>query len=601
MTFRPFAFSLFCSFAIGTKFASIILLIMYKKWTVLFFPALACLIAGCMSPERAVRETRETGCEIAGEYIEKVTGRTNEFTIIRPADRLRNRLLVEQGLKPELAAELAAQTGTVERVPLPDPLVLSLTDAIIAGAANDEKYQAQKESVFSAALGLDSQRHAFENTFAGALGGGYSGSRSSGGGGEGEGGGSSSSSSAKGDASSSLSKKFTTGLSVATSLGLDVVKLLTGGSGSTLGLNGDASVTMPLLRGSGRAIVREALTQAERNLLYSVYNFESFRQSYAIDIASQYYNMLQTEQNLIALRDNSKRLTDNYKRAQMLYDAGRMTQVDLDQTRQDLLKTGDSLIESERSRQAELDAFKMALGLPVDARVELDMAELDKVSGTLSNTETNALGHPIQPPLQWTEDEAIAIALTNRIEMILAEYKLEDTRRSVKIAEDNLGFDLSLKGGVNIGQSKKSGSRASDSTGYSLTLNSDLPWDRRNERNAYEAAVRSLETEERAFEILKDSTRQMIRDDFRSINSAWNSYVIQSEALTVAQRRVRSTTLFQQAGRSSTRDLLEAEDALLSAHNSVIGAIVTYRMAGLKLKRDMSLLTISEEGLLLED
>ena len=69
----------------------------------------------------------------------------------------------------------------------------------------------------------------------------------------------------------------------------------------------------------------------------------------------------------------------------------------------------------------------------------------------------------------------------------------------------------------------------------------------------------------------------------------------------MAARRVRSTTLFQQAGRSSTRDLLEAEAALLSARNSVVGAIVEYRMAGLKLRRDMSVLTITEEGLLLED
>ena len=85
------------------------------------------------------------------------------------------------------------------------------------------------------------------------------------------------------------------------------------------------------------------------------------------------------------------------------------------------------------------------------------------------------------------------------------------------------------------------------------------------------------------------------------MNSAWNSFVIQSEALEVAARRVRSTTLFQQAGRSSTRDLLEAEAALLSARNSVVSAIVVYRMAGLKLRRDMSVLTITEEGLLLED
>jgi outer membrane protein TolC len=128
-----------------------------------------------------------------------------------------------------------------------------------------------------------------------------------------------------------------------------------------------------------------------------------------------------------------------------------------------------------------------------------------------------------------------------------------------------------------------------------------VPWDKREERNNYEAAVRALETAERAIDIKEDSMRQLIRDDIRSLNSAWNSYVIQREALNVAQRRVRSTTLFQQAGRSSTRDLLESESALLSARNSTVGAIVGYRIAGLRLRRDMAVLELDEEGLILED
>ncbi len=574
--------------------------------------AVAFVLCGCLSPERAIRETRETGSSIAGEYMEKVTGRTNEFTIARPADRLRNRLLAEQGLDPALAAELNVETGIVKRAPLPDPLVLSLADALRAGAANSEEFQKEKETVFDAALALDLQRHAFENTFAGVLGGGWSGSDSSGGestgavdGGAGvEGatdGGSSKSSQATGKTSASVSRKLSNGMTAAASLGIDVLKLLTGGSGSTIGLSGDTSVTVPLLRGFGRDIVREPLTQAERNLLYAIYRFEGYRQSFAIKVATDYYGMLQTEQKLIALRDNSERLGENYKRAQMLYDAGRLSQVELDQTRQDLLRTDDSLVESEKSRQSQLDSFKMSLGLPVDARVKLEMEELDKVTASMNLAETNSAGIPIQPALAWTEQEAVDIALTNSFDMIVERYRLDDTRRAVKIAADNLRYDPVLKGSVGYGKTQAPGKTDADHVNYSLMLDSNLPWDMRDERNAYEAAVRALETAERAMAIKEDSTRQLIRDDIRSLNSAWNSFVIQSEALEVAARRVRSTTLFQQAGRSSTRDLLEAEAALLSARNSVVGAIVDYRMAGLKLRRDMSVLTITEEGLLLED
>ena len=580
--------------------------------------AVALALCGCLSPERAVRDARRTGSTIAGEYMEKVTGRTNEFTIARPADRLRNRLLAEQGLDPALAAELNAETNAVKRAPLPDPLVLSLADALRAGAANSEEFQKEKESVFDAALALDLQRHAFENTFAGVLGGGWTSSDSSGGkstsgagagvGVEGEtaggietGGGSTKSSQATGKTSASVSRKLSNGMTAAASLGIDVLKLLTGGSGRTIGISGDTSVTVPLLRGFGRDIVREPLTQAERNLLYAIYHFEGYRQSFAIKVATDYYGMLQTEQKLIALRDNRERLGENYKRAQMLYDAGRLSQVELDQTRQELLTTGDSLVDSERSHQAQLDNFKMSLGLPVDARVVLEMEELTKVTASMNLAETNSAGMPVQPALAWTEQEAVDIALTNSFDMIVERYRLDDVRRAVKIAADGLRYDPVLKGSIGYGKTQSTGKTDANHVNYSLTLDSNLPWDMREERNAYEAAVRAVDTAERAFAIKEDSTRQLIRDDIRSLNSAWNSYVIQSEALEVAARRVRSTTLFQQAGRSSTRDLLEAEAALLSARNSVVGAIVEYRMAGLKLRRDMSVLTITEEGLLLED
>ena len=57
------------------------------------------------------------------------------------------------------------------------------------------------------------------------------------------------------------------------------------------------SWTQPLLRGSAREVVLEPLTQAERNLVYSVRNFERFRRTFALpvdgDISSQLSVVLQ--------------------------------------------------------------------------------------------------------------------------------------------------------------------------------------------------------------------------------------------------------------------------------------------------------------------
>lgn len=578
--------------------------------------------AGCMTPERAVRETDEAGRRIATEAMASVTGATNAFDISRPSDRLRLRLLAEPGLDAEVRAAVAFETAA----PRPAPLSLSLADALRAGAENDNGYQSKKESIFLAALDLDLARHEFENTFAGVLSGGAGREESDSGDGK------TRETSLSGSAKPSVSRKFRNGANAMASIGLDVIKLLTGGHGRTIGISGDFSATVPILRGAGRLIATEGLTQAERDLVYAVYAFEKYRQDFAVDVASAYYGLLKTEQNLVALRENGERLEANYKRAQLLFDAGRLSQVELDQTRQDLLATGDKIVASERSRLGSLDSFKLKLGLPMEAEISLKMAELDALAESLGVSlqseseqisersaeegknpnlkisQRPALAGSGNPPaadspppnLHWTAEAAAENALSNRFDLIVSRMKLDDAERAVAIARDGLRATLGLKIDGNWSSSKPSGGAKTDSNRLSAMLSSDLPWERTRERNVYRAALLALDAGRRALEAEEDATRQTIRDDIRQIHSTWSSLRIQREALAVAQRRVKSTTLFQQAGRSSTRDLLESEAALLSARNALVSSIVDYRMAGLKLERDMSSLAISEEGLILE-
>ena len=539
------------------------------------------LLPGCMTPERAMRQTERIGNRLAADYRRQVTGNTNAFTIARPSDRLRVRL------------QLARDGARSPAPPLPVPLVLSLEDALVAGARNSNEYQEKKEGVFSAALDLQLQQHAFETTFEGLLGGGLS--RSDAGGGAA---GDTKSEQATGSGKATVARKLARGANLSASLGLDVVRLLTGDRGSTLGLLGDATVKIPLLRGSGRLIAMEPLTQAERNLVYAIYGFESFRQSYDVQIASGYYNLLEASQRLVALQENQQRLSDSYRRAQMLCDAGRLPQVELDQTRQDLLRTDDQLVAAEQARQAQIDAFKITLGLPVEAAVEVDSRELDllQTSMGLAPGLTNLVSLSAPPP-PFTESEALGLALTNRHDLILARCRLEDAERALTIAADALRPDLGLGASASVGQDRKSGSKAGDKRDYALNLDAGLPWERAAERNAYRAAALAVDSARRALETAEDSARSAVRTGLRDIGSSWSSFVIQAEALRVAERRVRSTDLFQQAGRASTRDVLEAESALLNARNALVSAVVKYRLSGLSLRRDLSALELSEEGL----
>jgi hypothetical protein len=52
------------------------------------------------------------------------------------------------------------------------------------------------------------------------------------------------------------------------------------------------TLTQPLLRGFGKTVAREPLTQAERNMTYQLRRFELYREDFTIEVERQFYNLL---------------------------------------------------------------------------------------------------------------------------------------------------------------------------------------------------------------------------------------------------------------------------------------------------------------------
>ncbi|MCK5804558.1 MAG: TolC family protein, partial [Lentisphaeria bacterium] len=116
------------------------------------------------------------------------------------------------------------------------------------------------------------------------------------------------------------------------------------------------------------------------------------------------------------------------------------------------------------------------------------------------------------------------------------------------------------------------------------------------ERNAYRAAILALEESVRVFQKEEDQVKLDVRRRLRDLEEARESVLIQTQAVTLAESRVRSTDLFLQAGRAAIRDVLDAQESLLSAQNSLSSALVGYRVAELEIQRDMGVLEVSVGG-----
>ena len=534
--------------------------------------AAALCIAGCMTPERAEKEADETATALATACWRAQTGSTNVFDIARPLDVLTLRIALEAVRQGVTNAVFPKIPGVDPMQPSNGTISISLKDALCIGARNNRRYQTLKEAVYHRALTLDTERHAFETTFSGFLLGALSGNPEL------------TRDYAQGGAG--VERRFEQGTTLAGNMALDVTKMIRE-DWHSLGWTGDLTATIPLLRGSGRDIVREPLTQAERDLDYSLMTFERYRQTYALSVAKGYYNVLTYAQNMRNSEGNAGRLEQNWKRAEMMFKAGRMDRIQVDQARTDLLTARQTIITTRKNHENALDNFKILLGLPPESPVTLKDEELQKLQDEMA---TRARSRPDALADLPSEEEALNIALVERRDLAVARGDLADAERAVHISADALRADLTVEGGASYDGRRRQHKRNVDEDIATVAkIRFSAPWDRRKERNAYRKALIALEQSRRTLEEDSDAVKNEVRTGYRELVAARALYENKVEAFKVAQKRVESNDLFMQSGRSSMRDILEAESALLTAQNALCSAVVEWRMCDLSLQTAMGL------------
>jgi outer membrane protein TolC len=363
-------------------------------------------------------------------------------------------------------------------------------------------------------------------------------------------------------------------------------------------------------------------------VVYAIYNFERFKRTFAVQIASDYLSVLQQLDRVQNSADNYQRVVSSTRRARRLADAGRLPEIQVDQSVQDELRARNSWISAIQAAEQRLDQFKISLGLPTDANIALDSGEFDRLLSSeryaqyLNPTESHerssvppadAPVELVEPsiddagPMELPESDAILIALMNRLDLRVAVGQIVDAQRGVAIAADNLRADVTLLGSASLGESRSLGSAGSDDAQirtdrgfYSLLLGIDLPLERTAERNSYRNTLIAYEQTVRRLQEIEDSVKLDVRNVLRSLLEARESIRIQAEAVRVAQRRVGSTDLFLQAGRAEIRDLLEAQNSLNAAQDALTNAVVNYRIGELQLQRDLGVLEVSNNGLWME-
>jgi len=506
----------------------------------------------------------------------KVLGTSLGFTI-EPADAAE--LARFAAPKKSYAMEKPLTAADIELVdkgkgipPLEGAVRLTLREALELAARLSRDYQSRKEDLYLAALALTLERFRWRPQWSGLL--------------------AATATDGPDNSSGALASDFAVsqllelGGRVTASVATDLMRFSTGDPRTTATSLLAFEYLQPLCRRAGRLVAREALTQAERDVVYAVRTFERFRRSFCFDVTSRYYRVLQQRDTVMNQWSNYKRIRQSRLDREAEKREGLVEALQVDQMRQDELRAEANWVRAVRQFREQLDEFKVFLGLPAEGPVELDPAEADRLR------EAGLRDAAVSP------DTALETALERRLDLLTAVDRTADAERAVEIAKNGLEPDIDLRLAANVPTKEPTQFLRFEPTRgtYSAGLTVDLPFRRVEERNAYRSALVGHERARRSAEQLREQVKLDVRQAWRTLQEAVASHRIERDSVALAQRREQAARELFKVGEALARDLLEANEALVNAQNSLTRTLVDHALARLALWRDTELLRVGADG-----
>lgn len=337
---------------------------------------------------------------------------------------------------------------------------------------------------------------------------------------------------------------------------------------------------IPLLRGAGM-LAEESLIQAERDLVYAARDFESFRREFLVSIARDYFAILQQRDNVLSTERQVESLRSIRDRQQSLFEAGRVAQFEVNTAASDVLNAEAGLANAEESLLLSLDRFRVRLGLPDTQRIRVEASEL------------------LVPEPDVSLDEAVTMALEYRLDYQNRRDRLDDTRRGVRIAMNNLLPDLNLTGSVSLptdADEREGGAVYEfDDVRYAAGMRMDWPIDRETERLQLRQSIIGLEQARRQLDQFRDNLVIDVRARVREIERARFNLLLAQDGVNInllrkEEQDINADQLDAQRQVDTANAIRSAEQSRDQAKADLRNAVLDYLLAtgAMRVKRDGS-------------
>lgn len=333
----------------------------------------------------------------------------------------------------------------------------------------------------------------------------------------------------------------------------------------------EARFTQPLLKNFGIFKTRSPIYIARNNKKISILQFKKV----AVDILNltqtAYWNLVKSIDDLRVSKVSLKRANDLLEKNRIQVEIGTLAPIELVQAEEGVASQEEAVIIAKHSVKDREDELKQILNLD-------DPPILSDISITPQDTA-------VFKPTKNNLDESIKIALENRPDYLEKKVEIDNANINVKQKRNDALPQLDLIAGVRYSglgsdfDDTNEGLFSEEFQGEFFGLNLEVPIGMRATRSNYKSA--KLQAKQTRFNIEKKEQDIIVevRKAVRQIETNVQRIKATKKARELAQKRLDAEEKKYEVGRSTSLEVLRAQESLAIAEGNEIKAIVDYNIS----------------------
>jgi outer membrane protein TolC len=331
---------------------------------------------------------------------------------------------------------------------------------------------------------------------------------------------------------------------------------------------------IPLFSGFGREVNLDGVDTAGFNLRESRYADYLTRDRTVLDTVSAVYAVIEQEELLKLFRGQVARYEGYADAARVKEKAGLASPIDVYRAEISRQNAEDRLSRTQKALADAADRLKLILTLPldIDARVTAPLA---------------------YDPVQLSPQEALQIALDNRVELKRAEDRVDEALRKSRIAKQEILPDVSL-----LLDYERAGTADDfrdsvelDENNWRVALFGRTSFPRTFEKAAFQQSLIRIRNARLGFAQERDDIEREVRAQLQALKESENSILIRREQISTAEGKLALSQIKFRYGMANNFDVIESENELEGAKVDLLSAETDYIVGIYRLRSVLGTLT----------